>query len=145
MPKSLAKYGSEYQYLFDRIYTFHMAADKTDHDLLMMLPNAVRRFMELYTYSRIPGGYKETVDQRAVELFGKEKSKSHGHAVTPQARRQHHAATDPAEHVKSQKHILGKLGDHDIEPMTSMRTLRAISICDSTGKLGNSRSTIIRT
>lgn len=75
MPKSLSRYGSEYQFLFDKIYAFHNAADKTDHDLLMMLPNAVRRFLELYTYSRIPGGYKETVDQRAIDLFGKEKSK----------------------------------------------------------------------
>lgn len=76
MPKSLAKYGSEYQFLFDKIYSFHKSIDKTDHDLLLMLPNAVRRFVELYTYARIPGGYKETVDQRAIELFGKEKSKS---------------------------------------------------------------------
>ncbi len=41
----------------------------------MLLPNAVRRFVELYTYSRLPGGFKETVDQRAEMLFGKEKAK----------------------------------------------------------------------
>nr|MDA3831768.1 hypothetical protein [Spirochaetales bacterium] len=49
--------------------------DKTNHEVLMLLPNAVRRFVELYTYSRLPGGFKETVDQRAETLFGKEKAK----------------------------------------------------------------------
>lgn len=75
MPKSLSRYASEYQFLFDKIYAFYNATDKTDQEILMLLPNAVRRFLELYTYSRIPGGYKETVDQRAIELFGKETSK----------------------------------------------------------------------
>lgn len=76
MPKSLSAYGSEYQFLFDKIYRFHQAQGKTDHELLILLPNAVRRFLELYTFSRIPSTQKETVDQRASELFGKEKSKS---------------------------------------------------------------------
>lgn len=41
----------------------------------MLLPNAVRRFVELYTYSRLPGIFKESVDQRAEELFGEERAK----------------------------------------------------------------------
>ncbi|MEN9461661.1 MAG: hypothetical protein RIS84_1681, partial [Pseudomonadota bacterium] len=40
-----------------------------------LLPNAVRRFIELYTYSRIPGTIDGTVDQRAERLFGSENSK----------------------------------------------------------------------
>lgn len=75
MPASLARYQSEYHFLFDVIYRFHQAPDKTDHAVLMLLPNAIRRFIELYTYSRLPGVMKETVDQRAEELFGAEKSK----------------------------------------------------------------------
>lgn len=75
MPVSLANYQSEYHFLFEVIYRFHQAPDKTDHTTLMLLPNAMRRFVELYTYSRLPGVMKETVDQRAEALFGLEKSK----------------------------------------------------------------------
>ncbi|MFA4834968.1 MAG: AAA family ATPase [Dehalococcoidia bacterium] len=75
MPISLANYQSEYHFLFEVIYRFHQAPDKTDHTTLMLLPNAMRRFIELYTYSRLPGIMKETVDQRAEALFGLEKSK----------------------------------------------------------------------
>lgn len=41
-----------------------------------ILPNALRRFVELYTFARIPSTQRETVDQRASELFGKERAKS---------------------------------------------------------------------
>jgi len=75
MPNSLARYASEYQFLFEVIHRFHTAPDKMDHEVLMLLPNAVRRFVDLYTYSRLPGVYKETVDQRAAELFGEERAK----------------------------------------------------------------------
>ncbi len=75
MPDSLAKYASEYHFLFEVIHRFHNAPDKTDHEDLMLLPNAVRRFVELYTYSRLPGDLKETVDQKAEALFGKEEAK----------------------------------------------------------------------
>ncbi len=75
MPNSLAKYSSEYHFLFEVIHQFHIAPDKTNHEVLMLLPNAVRRFVELYTYSRLPGVFKESVDQRAELLFGKERSK----------------------------------------------------------------------
>lgn len=75
MPDSLSKYASEYHFLFEVIHKFHNAPDKTNHEVLMLLPNAVRRFVELYTYSRLPGGFKEAVDKRAETLFGKEKAK----------------------------------------------------------------------
>lgn len=75
MPNSLARYSSEYHFLFQVIHRFHTAPDKTDHEVLMLLPNAVRRFVELYTYSRLPGVFKESVDQRAEELFGEERAK----------------------------------------------------------------------
>ncbi|MCA8470411.1 AAA family ATPase [Burkholderia cepacia] len=75
MPPSLSRYQSEYHFLFETIYRFHEAPDKTNHEVLMLLPNAVRRFVELYTYSRLPGVMNETVDQRAEALFGTEKAK----------------------------------------------------------------------
>lgn len=76
MPNSLAKYGSEYQFLFDQIYKFYVSINKLENEQLFILPNALRRFVELYTFSRIPSTHKETVDQRAAELFGKERAKS---------------------------------------------------------------------
>ncbi|WP_431289720.1 AAA family ATPase [Burkholderia cepacia] len=76
MPKSLSNYASEYQFLFDSVYKFHVDENKAEHDQLFILPNALRRFVELYTFSRIPSAQRETVDQRAAELFGKERAKS---------------------------------------------------------------------
>src|SRR5690606_4955751 len=54
----------------------HTSADKIGHEHLLILPNALRRFVELYTFARIPSTQRETVDQRAAELFGKERAKS---------------------------------------------------------------------
>ena len=76
MPASLARYQSEYHFLFEVIHRFHKAPDKTVHEVLMLLPNAMRRFVELYTYSRLPGPKdSEQVDERAEILFGVERAK----------------------------------------------------------------------
>lgn len=72
MPESMSKYSSEYHFLFSVLDEFQKAPDKTDFKVLMHVPNAVRRFVELYTYAKIPDG---TVDTRADRLFGPEKSK----------------------------------------------------------------------
>lgn len=90
MPDSLSKYSSEYHFLFETIYNFHISENKTDHEILMLLPNAVRRFIELYTYSRVPSDQGVTVDTRAEKLFGAVTAKrilkvlhffSHGNSV----------------------------------------------------------------
>ncbi len=76
MPSSLSRYQSEYHFLFEVIHRFHKAPDKTAHEVLMLLPNAMRRFIELYTYSRLPGPKdSEQVDDRAEILFGVERAK----------------------------------------------------------------------
>ncbi|RCW63610.1 AAA domain-containing protein [Pseudorhodoferax soli] len=76
MPSSLARYLSEYHFLFEVIHRFHKAPDKTAQEVLMLLPNAMRRFIELYTYSRLPGPKdSEQVDERAESLFGAERAK----------------------------------------------------------------------
>lgn len=76
MPKSLCKYSSEYHFLFETILKFRSAQDKGAYESLMLLPNAVRRFTELYTYSRIPVDIDGlSVDRRAEILFGPEASK----------------------------------------------------------------------
>jgi len=75
MPDSMARYSSEYHFLFSVLDEFQKAPDKTDFKVLMHVPNAVRRFVELYTYSKYPDGIKGSVDARAERLFGPEKSK----------------------------------------------------------------------
>lgn len=75
LPKSLQQYSSEYHFLFEELYKFNKSNNKGDYSTLMGIPNAVRRFVELYTYSRLPGNSSSTVDQRADKLWGEERSK----------------------------------------------------------------------
>lgn len=76
MPNSLQKYSSEYHFLFEEILKFKSCQDKSAYEGLMLLPNAVRRFAELYTYSRIPVDIDgPSVDRRAEALFGPEQAK----------------------------------------------------------------------
>lgn len=73
MPSSIMRYGSEYQYLWHVIHEFHASTDKTNLEQLLALPNALRRFVELYTYAKVPSD--ESVDRRADIVFGAETSK----------------------------------------------------------------------
>jgi wobble nucleotide-excising tRNase len=75
MPESLYRYSSEYHFLFSILNDFNQAADKTDLKVLMLLPNAVRRFIELYTYAKYPDTHSAAVDSRAERIFGPEKAK----------------------------------------------------------------------
>jgi wobble nucleotide-excising tRNase len=75
LPKSILRYSSEYHYLFSVIHKFYTSEDKSDLEVLMSIPNALRRFIELYTYSKIPSFSEVTVDQRAETLFGALESK----------------------------------------------------------------------
>ncbi len=75
LPDSILKYSSEYHYLFSVLYDFHNAPDKTNLEVLLSLPNAIRRFVELYTYSRCPDYVDVSVDRRAERIFGAKVSK----------------------------------------------------------------------
>ncbi|SHN40555.1 Wobble nucleotide-excising tRNase [Duganella sacchari] len=75
LPKSLSQYSSEYHFLFSVLHEFQQSADKKDFRVLMMLPNAARRFLELYSYAKYPDTKNATVDQRVDKIFGEVKSK----------------------------------------------------------------------
>lgn len=60
--------------MFSIIHGYNESTDKTDIELLLSIPNAMRRFLELYTFAKIPLYSDSTVDQRAEILFGPEKS-----------------------------------------------------------------------
>lgn len=72
LPLSVARYTSEYHYLFHILYDYHTSPNKADAEHLLALPNAARRFIELYTYAKLPLGRKVSVDERAERLFGQE-------------------------------------------------------------------------
>ncbi|MCL4069442.1 AAA family ATPase [Pseudomonas sp. GX19020] len=51
MPSHLAKYDSEYQYLFSIVFE---ASDKRSTDYLYLLPNAIRKLLEIFTAFAAP-------------------------------------------------------------------------------------------
>jgi wobble nucleotide-excising tRNase len=76
MPKTFSNYKSEYVGLFHILKEFNDSADKENFAYLLLLPNALRRFVELYTLSKYPANNDSTVDQR-VELIFKSNDKTH--------------------------------------------------------------------
>jgi wobble nucleotide-excising tRNase len=74
LPESISAYSSEYHYLFHILHNYHTRPDKADDEYLMLLPNAARRFVELYTYARRPLGRNSPVEKRAELVFGVEKA-----------------------------------------------------------------------
>jgi wobble nucleotide-excising tRNase len=75
LPPALLHYTSEYHFLFGILDKFRKERGDDEIELLLMLPNAMRRFVELYTYSRMPSADDVTVDTRAEKLFGVEPAK----------------------------------------------------------------------
>ena len=66
IPKSLTKYKSEYVYLFSEIDKFKN--DNFPEDRVYMMPNIIRRFLEIYTLMKLPGNTDE-IDNRIKILF----------------------------------------------------------------------------
>ncbi|MDR6936007.1 AAA family ATPase [Luteibacter sp. 3190] len=71
LPAALRQYTSEYHYLFSVIYAFSEHPTKDDLEQLLALPNALRRFVELYTYMRLPMA-DTNVETRLGVLVGPE-------------------------------------------------------------------------
>lgn len=67
LPKSFSSYNSEYVYLFDEICSY-----KEDHypeNRAYIMPNIIRRFLEIYTLIKLPGN-KDEIDNRVKLLIG---------------------------------------------------------------------------
>jgi wobble nucleotide-excising tRNase len=69
IPKSLSLYKSEYILLFEIIYNYHISEDKENNENTILLPNAVRRFLEIYTLMKIPHE-NASVETRINSLVG---------------------------------------------------------------------------
>lgn len=76
MPKTFSNYKSEYVGLFHILKEFNESTDKENFAYLLLLPNALRRFVELYTLSKYPANNDSKVDHR-VELIFKSNEKPH--------------------------------------------------------------------
>ncbi|MGA2298499.1 MAG: AAA family ATPase, partial [FCB group bacterium] len=58
LPIVLEKFKSEYNYLFSIIYDFKKSSVKNTFDLLFILPNIIRRFLEAFLIIKYPNGKK---------------------------------------------------------------------------------------
>jgi wobble nucleotide-excising tRNase len=70
LPSSFSSYKSEYVGLFHTIKEFNDLESKEDFPNLLILPNAVRRFLELYTLMKYPSDSE--VDNRVKRVFNPE-------------------------------------------------------------------------
>jgi len=67
IPISFRKYKSEYVGIFHIIKEFHEDADRENFPHIILLPNALRRFLELYTLMKYPSD--KEVDNRVRTVF----------------------------------------------------------------------------
>jgi len=67
LPKALKKYKSEYIYLFSLIYDYYNAIIDGNDTFDILIPNALRRFLEIYTLMKIPNE-PDSVENRISQL-----------------------------------------------------------------------------
>lgn len=65
--KALKRYKSEYIYLFSLIYTYKQEIENGGEVYNILIPNALRRFLEIYTLMKIPNE-PDSVENRIVQL-----------------------------------------------------------------------------
>ncbi len=58
LPDVLRKFKSEYNYLFSILKQYNESKDKSNFELLYILPNIARRFLEAYLFQKYPDGKK---------------------------------------------------------------------------------------
>lgn len=68
LPKSLRSHKSEYAHIFTILKEYNDSASKDTFEFKILLPNALRRFLELYTLFKYPKGFCE-VDSRMEIIF----------------------------------------------------------------------------
>ena len=75
LPESFRKYNSEYVSLFHILNDYNKLADKSTFSHTILLPNAMRRFLELYTAMRYPSS--KSIDSRVKKVFTTEDGTYH--------------------------------------------------------------------
>lgn len=69
LPKNL-KRKSEYIYLFDILYNFYKKGSPIDDEHSILIPNALRRFFEMYSLIKIPDSSGEIDSRLAILMEG---------------------------------------------------------------------------
>jgi len=120
LPDILLKFKSEYNYLFYILKIFNDSKDKNSFDQLYLLPNILRRFFEMYLFSRYPDGKK--FKEKANKFFENNISNEgvmalkimdeYSHEENPE-----HSLRFPdiTELEKSVKFVLNKISNKDKE------------------------------
>jgi wobble nucleotide-excising tRNase len=67
LPVSFKKYNSEYVSLFNVLKEYHELVNKEDFEYTVLLPNTMRRFLELYTAMKFPSS--RALDIRVKKIF----------------------------------------------------------------------------
>lgn len=62
LPPVLEKHKSEYNYLFSILSEFNQSSDKSTFEMLFILPNILRRFLEQYLNMKYPDGKTRSKD-----------------------------------------------------------------------------------
>lgn len=114
LPASLRQYTSEYHYLFSLIYAFSEHPTKDDLEQLLALPNALRRFVELYTYMRLPMA-DTNVEARLSLLVGSES------AVRVTQLLHHFSHLETVDRVASHTQVVAAIGPVVDELMALLR------------------------
>lgn len=73
LPEVYNSYSSEYHYLFSEIVNFNDSINQSTYSKLLLMPNILRRFLEMYTLTQYPSS--DELDGRADIVFGKVLSK----------------------------------------------------------------------
>jgi wobble nucleotide-excising tRNase len=76
LPKTFSEHKSEYVGIFNILLEYHNSVTKEQFPYIILLPNALRRFVELYTLSKYPANNSSTLDTR-VELVFNPQDKAH--------------------------------------------------------------------
>ncbi|PKP32041.1 MAG: hypothetical protein CVT99_06100 [Bacteroidetes bacterium HGW-Bacteroidetes-16] len=76
LPKALRSHKSEYAHIFSILKDYNESPAKETFEFKILLPNALRRFLELYTLFKYPKGFCE-VDDRMNVVFSPEEGIFH--------------------------------------------------------------------
>lgn len=76
LPKTLRSHKSEYVHIFHILKEYSELENKDEFPYTVLLPNSLRRFLELYSLLKYPKGYCE-VDERLKEVFSPEEGVFH--------------------------------------------------------------------
>jgi wobble nucleotide-excising tRNase len=76
LPKTLRSHKSEYAHIFHILKEYNVSINKDDFEFKILLPNALRRFLELYSLFKYPKGYCE-IDERLKMVFSVDEAVAH--------------------------------------------------------------------